>query len=766
MKQVETSDQQEGLLRHYTQVLRKRLWLVLTVLSVIVTITLIDTARTRPLYKATARLLFEREHPPIIPFNEAMGDNPVIDPMVAYSSYYQTQYKLLQSRSLAQRVIQSLQLQRHPEFTARQGSPGLLSRFKQLPHTLLGMFLRWLRPSVKEPGDGAATQTAPSTSNASANLVDSFLARLEIKPIPDTRLVDVSFTAHDPALAANVANTLSRIHIDQNLERRFEASQESVDWLNQRVQDMREKVEKAERALQRYKEQHGTVSLEEHQNVVVQQLADLNAALTDANTAFIAAQTLFREMQRIAQNASVAGSIPLVANNRLIQVLKEKYAALRDQAAEMEERWGPRHPGRIEIQAKMQALTNELHSEVRKAVRGLATDYEVAKARMNAIEQAFERKKQEAQQFNSVAIQYGVLKREVETNRQLYNALLTNMKETSISSELKRNTIRIADAAETPRGPIHPRPMSNIIRATLIGLILGVGFALLLESFDTTIYTAEEAEQLLHLPALGVVGRFKISEPHRVGRSASLVTVKHPRSQPAEAFKTLRANLLMGDAETPCKVILVTSPLPQDGKTTVAANLAVVMAQMDRRVLLIDADLRHPTLHRVFATDDNFGLSTMLLDEQYERVLEPSVGEATLHLIPAGACPSSPSELLGSDRMDQFIKMARQRYDTVILDTPPVLAVSDALVVSALVDGIIMVLRSGMTPRAHARRVLTQFGESHAERIRAGNRASSETANGKVLGVVMNGLRPRDGGVYYGKYGYYYRTQDEMGKAA
>jgi uncharacterized protein involved in exopolysaccharide biosynthesis len=256
-------------------------------------------------------------------------------------------------------VIQILQLQRHPELTAGQNAPALLSRLKQLPHTLLGTFLGWLQPNIKVPDAATATQALPSTPDSRADFVDSFLARLEIKPIPDTRLVDVSFTAHDPALAATVANTLARIHIDQNLERRFAASQESVDWLNQRVQDMREKVEQAEHALQRYKEQHGTVSLEEHQNVVVQQLAELNSALTNANTAFIEAQTLFREMQRISQDTAVVGSIPLAANHHLIQLLKEKYAALRDQAAELEERWGPRHPAMIEIQAKMQALAHE-----------------------------------------------------------------------------------------------------------------------------------------------------------------------------------------------------------------------------------------------------------------------------------------------------------------------------------------------------------------------------------------------------------------------
>jgi capsular exopolysaccharide synthesis family protein len=212
--------------------------------------------------------------------------------------------------------------------------------------------------------------------------------------------------------------------------------------------------------------------------------------------------------------------------------------------------------------------------------------------------------------------------------------------------------------------------------------------------------------------------------------------------------------------------LLVTSPLPQDGKTTVAANLAVVMAQMGRRVLLVDADLRHPSLHRVYGVDNDFGLSRILMEEQYDRVLSPGVGEVPLHLIPGGASPSSPSEVLGSDRMRQFMTLARQRYDTVILDTPPMLAVSDALVASALADGILMVIRSGVTPSAHARQVLKQLGDDHPARVSNGNQSPLGTGKGKVLGVVVNSLRPRDGSVYYGKYGYYYQGQHDIDAAA
>lgn len=335
--------------------------------------------------------------------------------------------------------------------------------------------MKRLRPT---PQTSAPDSTSPLPHSIDAALVDQFLARLKVTPIPDTRLVDISFTAHDPALAAQVANAFARIHIDHNLETRFAASQEAVDWLNLRVQDIRAKVEKAELALKAYKKRHSTVSLKEHENVVVQQLAELNSELIAANTKFIEVQTLYREFKRMAQQPVLVDALPFMTNveNKLVQNLKAEHAALRNQI-----------PAMLEIKAKMKSLEDEMRSEVNKIIRGIETDYKVVKARRNALQAAFERKKEEAQQLNTIGIQYGVLQREAESNRRLYDALLNSMKQTSVSAGLKRNNIRLVDAAEVPRGAIRPRPVSTLMRSALIALLLGCGLAWILESFNTTV---------------------------------------------------------------------------------------------------------------------------------------------------------------------------------------------------------------------------------------------------------------------------------------
>lgn len=756
------SDGQESLLRQYTRVLRKRLWLVLVVWGIIVLTVLLDTVKTRPVYQATARLMIEKEHSDIISFDEAVGKSQVIDPMVTYSSYYQTQYEILQSRSLALRVINALQLQQHADFTTKV-SPGLIHTLMHLPHTLLKALLNLIPTRSQSADEQAAGVSATSaTAVARAPIVGSFLSRLRVKPVPNSRLVDVSFTAYDPRLAAEVANALARIYVDQNLEGRFTASQQSVDWLYERTREMREKVKASELDVQRYKEDHGIVSLEEGHNAVVRQLAELNIALTAAKTELIDVETRYQEMRKYAQRPEMIEAIPSVLNNELIHSLKESYADLQRTAAELETRWGPQHPGMIQHQSRLEVMRRKLRAEILKVVQGIKTDYEVAKARVAALQQAFEQQKQEAQKLSKKAIHFDVLKRETESNQQLYNVLLSNMKKSGISTGLKRNNIRVIDPAEVPGGPIKPRPVTNLMRAALVGLILAIGLALFLESLDNTLKTAEEAEKLLQTPIIGAVGRFTASGSAAQRNDTALVIVQQPFSHAAEAFKTVRANLLMSYAEPAPKVFLLTSPHPKDGKTTVAANLAIAMAQLERRVLLVDADLRNPSLHLLFGQDNTIGLSQLLFQEQYEDIAVHKVVEDTLSLLPAGTCPPNPSEMLGSARMRRFIEVSRECYDAIILDTPPVLAVSDALVASTLADGIVLVLRAGSTPRPHARRTLTQLRDFHGRHAGHGMRDGAGMAPGRILGVVMNFLDPREGDSYYGEHSYYYRPTETL----
>lgn len=762
MVPFDTVDERESLLRDYGRVIRKWRWLIMAVFSLVVLMAFFDTARVRPSYQATARLLIEMENPDIISLEEAVGQNAVNDPMVSYSSYYQTQYEILRSRSLAYRVIQFLQLSDHAEFAPPKPPPGVSQTILQSPASLLG----WLRSQLSQTfghadKHGRTVPAEPAELDRHAALVDGFLARLEVEPVPDTRLVDIRFTAHDPKLAAQVLNTLSSLYIDQNLQARFSASQDAVDWLSTRARQMRQRVENAELAIQRYKEENDIISLEEHQNIAMQQLAELNSALTRSKADFIAVEALYTEMQRLAQQPDLIESMPSVVNNPLVQNLKESYAVLQRHSTEMELRRGPKHPKMLQLWAQMAAVQEKIRSEIARAIRGIQTDYEVAKARLTALRNAFEQQKQEAQEINKKTIQYGVLKREAEANRQLYDVLLTSMKKNDISAELKRNNIRVIDLAETPRTSVTPDRLSRLARFSALALVLGIGLAFFLEYLNDSLRMPEEAERLLHLPTLGVIGQFKFKHRTGDGKNSRLVTLHHPHSPVSEAFKTLRANLLMSYAEKPRKVFLVTSPRPQDGKTTVAANLAIAMAQMERRVLLIDGDLRRPTLHQVFDLDNGAGLSTLLLQDRYEGVIGQRTLQDNLNLVPAGICPPNPSELLGSQRMQRFIEFVGEHYDIVILDTPPLLVVSDALMASPLVDGIIVVLRSGATTRKQARRMMTQLALLETGQSTNGDREQVRPGTGKVLGLVINGLSPREGSVHFDDHGYFNRAAEE-----
>ncbi len=335
------------------------------------------------------------------------------------------------------------------------------------------------------------------------------------------------------------------------------------------------------------------------------------------------------------------------------------------------------------------------------------------------------------------------------------------MKKTGISMELERNNIRIIDAAEVPAYPFGVSLISKFMKASLLGLALGFGLAFLLESFDTTIKTPEEAQRLLQLPILCTVRELKTSKQKKEDRGVGLVSLQMPRSQAAEAFKTLCTNLLLGYAETPRTVFLVTSPHPHDGKTTVAANLAIGMAQIGRRVLLVDADLRYPSLHKLFDQDAETGLSTLLLQEDFKDITAVDILEGTLSLVPAGPPPPNPLELIGSDRMQRFIELVRERYEIVVIDTPPVLAVSDALLLSPLVDGIVPVLRCGSTTRAHARRMVDHLVELTAGQAIAEDQG--EYVMHKVLGLAMNFLQRQEPSsyYYYGYNAYYHEGAEE-----
>ncbi|WP_089935847.1 GumC family protein [Candidatus Entotheonella palauensis] len=577
MPPLEALSEQGNQLWSLWRMLRKRLWMIIAVyVAMTLTITL-DAMKEPPMYRATAQLLIEHENPNVISFDEAVGVEYVHDSDVPSSSYYKTQYNILQSRSLARRVIRTLDLHRHPVFTSVD-APSLLETLKALPKRWLLQLIHGAQGLVMEKTEtGMPTQPQAAADPESA-LIGRFLNQLTIAPIPGTRLVNVHFAARTPYLAAEVANTLANIYVDQNLEMRFAASQESVNWLHQRVKEMRDKVERAELALQRYKETHNIVSFQDHQNTVVNQLTELNKEFTRAKTNLIGVEALYQQVNDLSRQPNLIESIPAVMNNVRIQGLKQDRDATINIISRLEERLKSQHPDIIKYKSKVNELQQKIDDEIDNVLSSIDVDYNVKKLHLEKLKEAFEQYKIEAQNLNKLSIKYNVLSLNAQSNRDLYDILLESVKKTGISMELERNNIRVIESAEVPNGPMNTILISKFTQASLLGLVLGLGLAFLLESFDSTIKTPEEAQRLLELPVLCTVRQLKTRQKKTEQMGAGLVSLQMPHSQAAEAFKTLCTNLLLGYAETPRNIFLVTSPNPRDGKTTVAANLAIGMA--------------------------------------------------------------------------------------------------------------------------------------------------------------------------------------------
>ena len=739
------SASQQGIgLRYYWYLIRKRLWMLVAFVLLGGILGLILALHTQPVYQATVQLLLETDSTNVIAFDEIVVRNKAED-------YYQTQYRLMQAPSLARRVIDTLQLQQHPEFASPASNPGGIYALWSHAGSLLASIRDWVSALI--PPEVAAlltpAESAPAPESDTA-LVERFLQRLKVEPVPKSHLVDVSFEAHDPRLAAEVVNTLAQLYIAQNLELRFAAIQDALNWLNQGVHNMRQKAEDAELALQQYKEEHDIISIEDHQELVGEQLAALNTALSQAKTERLDLQTLYKELQRLSRQPELIEAMPSVADDAVLQELKSNYVALQRALAQAQLRYRSAYPRLVELRTQLEATQKKIDTTVRKIVRGVKAKYELARSREVTLRRALDQQKLEAQELNKKSIRYHVLSREVKSNERLYDILLTRLKEVDLSSELKSNNIRIINAGIVPQSPINAQPVQQVLQVSSFGLLLGIGLIFCADHLSNGFRTPEEARDQLELPVIGTIGPFRCASPS--GKQSGLITAHQPLSPTAEAFKTLRTNLLFSHTNSPCKVLLVASPHAKAGKTTVAANLAIVMAQMNQRVLLIDADLRNPTLHKIFYLGKRTGLSDVLSAEQYADHLHER--QKNLTVVPCDMrSPKNPGELLASKQMQRFLEFARAHYDMVIIDSPPILAASDALVLSTLADGTILVLPTSSTPRDDARNAITQLTTLQRGLLTAGGQEAEETGQSKILGLVMNFVDPRVSS--YASYAYY-----------
>jgi polysaccharide biosynthesis transport protein len=719
-------------LLEYWRVAQKRRATILTILFVVFTLTLFATLKEKRVYEARTLIEIQRENPDIPSLQEFFQVEGISD------AYLETQNRILKSENLAREVIGDLDLDAVPEFAPKGGE-------------------RWAAQADEPPA--AQVFTVPASSTRQSEIPDEVLKkfedRLSVEPVKRSRLIELTFDSNDPQLAARVVNALASTYIAQNLEARWDASQKASDWLSQQLEKLRAKLEKSEDELQQYASKNGLLFLETDkgttENIVVQRLRELQQQLTQAQSDRIEKESLFRLVQK-----GDSSSIPGVFDDKLMQDLSERLAELERERSRLIATFTPDYPKVKEVENQIEESQAVLDTERERAAKRIENDYQAAVDREDMLQAAFREQTKEANEVAERSVQYNILKREADTNKQLYVGLLEKLKETGISTSLKATNIRIVDPAVPPKKPVRPRLLLNLSMAILIGLCLGVGAAFLEEHLDNTLKTTEDVERFLQLPALGAVpavdDQEKRNGAHALYARARLLAgdKTHTNGEAhwnriqgngsnvvlAEAFHGLRTSVLLSTAKRPPSSVLVTSAQSGEGKTTVAANLALSLAQLGESVLLIDADLRRPSLHHFFGIESDSGLVDFLTGKSDWRPYVWRAPAAGLSVLFCGPVPPNPADLLSSESMPALIREAAKEYKFVVLDSPPLLNLSDSRILATLVDGVILVVRSGTTPRELVHRAYL----------------SAVDAGSHVLGATVNFAETPDD--YYSS-GYY-----------
>jgi succinoglycan biosynthesis transport protein ExoP len=704
----------EPHLYDYLLILRKHQWLILSFMLAVVTIVAIATFRMQPVYQATARVEIDRENANILPF----PGTDSYDYMMDLENYIETQSKILTSETLALQTIRNNNLSSRPEFASPNG------------------------PSEAIASGSLANQKRPPE-------LAGFLGSLSVRRVPNSRLMDVSFESTDPQLAARIVNAHITSYIEQNFRSKYEATTQASTWLADQLGELKIRVQRSEDARIAYERQNQIWTLDDKQNITSQRLSDVNKQLTEVQSERMRKESLYE----FAKSGNL-DAVPEVQGNSALADLLRKRADATSQYNDAVSQYGPNFPRVQRLQAQLKEFDQSIEKEKQKILDILESDYQEAQQREALLTHALDQQKTETNQMSGKLVEYNILKREAEANKSLYEGLMTKLKETAISQGLRSSNIRVVDPAMIPSTPVRPAKTRNVALAFLVGLVGGIGLALMREYLDNTVKTPDDVETLSRLPSLAVVPQFAAANGNgkRPGLLQSFASNGHdkrielvaqhlPKSQMSEAFRALRTSILLSQADHPPQVILVTSALPREGKTTAAANLAVTLAQLGDKTVLVDADLRKPGVGRLLnlAGGKYAGLSSYLAGvSSLDLVSIPHPAIPNLVAIPTGPLPPNPADLLSSHKLADAIAELRTKFKFIVIDSPPVMAATDAVILSVQADGVLLVVRSGETPKEAFTRT----------------RELLSSVKCRILGVVLNAV---DSGApdYYYSYRYY-----------
>lgn len=719
-----TAEKEEEIhLRDYINVIIKRKWYVVAFLVSAVVTTMAITLMMAPVYKSTVVIKIDKEDPNILSFKGVEITKPGPD-------YYTTQYELIKSRTLAEKVIKKLELHKNKDFVPVVDD---LTKIKRTFTNIISLPVEFLN-SLQQKSQGEGTKIDIVNSDVPEWAINSLISRIEVNPVKNSQLVKVSFESNKPDLSAAVTNAIAESFIEYDLESRVDASKEAKNFLSKQIEIATAKVEASEKALNEYSSKNEIIFIDSNKSSILnQKLAEVSSALNVVATERMQKEALLREVkENVFEN-------PVILNNSLIQGLKSQHATLEAEYFNLLKTYTPDYPKMKNLKSQMDAIRERIEKEKASIIRSIESDYNAALKKEANLSKAVDSIKRKVLEFQEKAVQHQILKREVDVNKELLNNLLQRLNEVSVAAMSRATNIQIVDRAVFPRVPSKPNKGMNLLLSILFGLMGGVGLAFLVEYFDNTVRDAKDIEKSIQLPSLGMI---PLQKDITTSKRPQIVYSKD-KNPVAEIFRSIGTFILLSKASEPPKSILVTSPGEKEGKSTVSLNIAVALAESLGNGIIVDADLRKPKLHGAFNIDNKIGLSNFLsgnLDSISDGKLIKTTHIKGINIITSGPIAPNPAELLFSDRMRALMDDLCSRFSFVIVDAPPLMGMPDSISLSTLVDGTILVIRAGKTPR-------TALIES---------RRLLESVNARLLGVILNGVK--EGDLKFGYYSYYYSS--------
>ena len=731
------ADEKETHLRDYWRIVRRRLWVPISVVAVTVTLTTLYMLRSASIYEGKTTIQIDQEDR-IVDFK-----NFAVNMANDDANYINTQLRNLASQRIAYRVAKTLDLEHNPAF-------------------LGGRLIAGVKP-VLEVAQGQTDEQAEMTRLET--ITDRLLGSVSFQPVRETRLVEIRFRHEDRELARKVADTWAEVFDTTTRESRHNSTRDSRTFLERSISDYKIKVKEAEEQLQNYRLEKQVLDWGEKDTLVLTRLSGLNNMLLAAEDERKKAQALY-EASRMSTDPS---QLPEVQKNETIIHLGKRLIELKQQQAQLAVQYTDEWPAVKQVNEQVKQVEGELHEAQKGIVIGIDNQYKAAVSRENSIRGDFVKQRADALQQSQGAITAKLLDQDIKTNRAMLDKLMESYGEVEITSAGLKSNIRITEHSALPRSPVAPKRLNNILLSFVLSLIGGIGLVLFLDYINNKIETVEDIDRYLKLPALGVIPMFEGNKPNKllgrgghskelvrtnaVTRGASMIlTDIDATSSVAESYRQLRTALLLSSAGHAPRTLLITSSQPAEGKTTTSVNTAISLAQTGAAVLIVDADLRRPRVHKIFGLKNNAGLCNFLTgDTDLASLVQ--VAMPNLYVLPVGPLPPNPAELLGSSRMKQVVETLSQNFDSVVIDSPPVASFADSLILSALVDGVIIVVKGSVTPREMAQRTKSLL----------------QSVGAKILGVVVNQikLQPHDY-YYYSTYysRYYYGDEGQRKKEA